>query len=134
MFLRFFLAFHVISYIKYLCFISDPKLVAFLKNRSSKSSNSLLPTNKTLGANECEIKENKDEAKEIKDYKIEFRDNAKETSEKYDVTEKPIDPYLEFDIKKNYINMSDIEREKLEWMKNIPKIQLQEVNYLIYTF
>ena len=62
---------------------------------------------------------------ELKNDTVKVEDNT--SNEQDDDIETSIDPYVEFDIKKNYINMSDVEREKLAWMKNIPKIQLNEV-------
>ena len=34
---------------------------------------------------------------------------------------------MEFDIQKDYVNMKDVEKEKLEWMKKVPKIELDQV-------
>ena len=37
------------------------------------------------------------------------------------------DPYLTLGIKKDYVNMGDVEHEKLAWMKDLPRIHTQKV-------
>lgn len=43
----------------------------------------------------------------------------------------PIDPYKEFSIQRDYINMKSVEQEKLAWMKDVPKIEMSKVCWFL---
>ena len=38
-----------------------------------------------------------------------------------------VDPHEEFGIGKGYINMNVVEKEKLQWMKRLPKVHTKKV-------
>ncbi|XP_066914199.1 RNA polymerase II-associated protein 1-like [Clytia hemisphaerica] len=99
----------------------DPKLVAFLKNRSAKR------TEKTE-----QKKPNKSSLTAPKSVRIQVDETQVNDA---DITQKktgneddpdPLNPFAEFDIQKDYVNMKDIEKDKLEWMKKVPKIELNQ--------
>lgn len=45
-----------------------------------------------------------------------------------------VDPYKLFGIQKNYVNMDKVEKEKLAWMKDLPKVLTRKVREVSFTF
>ena len=45
-----------------------------------------------------------------------------------------VDPYKVFGIQKNYVNMDKVEKEKLAWMKDLPKVLTRKVREVSFTF
>lgn len=45
-----------------------------------------------------------------------------------------IDPYKVFGIQKDYVNMDKVEKEKLAWMKDLPKVLTRKVREVSLTF
>ena len=45
-----------------------------------------------------------------------------------------VDPYKLFGIQKNYVNMGKVEKEKLAWMKDLPKVLTRTVREVSFTF
>ena len=103
--------------------LADPKLIAFLKNRSAKKNENTeqQPSAENSSATPKTVRIQKD---------ITETDENATTQKKVgaeDSDPDPLDPFVEFDIQKDYVNMKDVEKEKLEWMKKVPKIELDQV-------
>ncbi|XP_057315544.1 RNA polymerase II-associated protein 1-like [Hydractinia symbiolongicarpus] len=95
----------------------DPKLLSFLRKRAEEKQNNI-KINNTDSAKASDTEENKDVGKRNAD--------SEPTHQNGDVKSLEVDPYVEFNIKKDYVHMSDVEKEKLAWMTKIPSVKLKE--------
>ena len=135
----------------------DPKLVAFLQHKSKLPVNSdihltpddamssdildVMSTTASLNVlgecrqetilkvNERGIHDFTTTSDKINNGEVQSENMEIDSSEKMDIEPSEVDPYKEFDIKRDFVNMNEIEKEKLSWMKEVPEVRLKEVNY-----
>lgn len=105
-----------------LCVI-DPKLLSFLRKRAEEKQKNI-EINNTDSAKASDTEENEDVGKRNAD------SEPTHPNENGDVKSLEVNPYVEFNIKKDYVHMSDVEKEKLAWMTKIPSVKLKEVNHI----
>lgn len=93
----------------------DPKMISFLKKKKNVAKDDVLHE-----INSSDLKES------IKQIEETVQEKITNTEVSLDNNKEGIDPYKEFGINKNLIHMGNIEREKLSWMKDLPKLHKHE--------
>ncbi|XP_065056434.1 RNA polymerase II-associated protein 1-like isoform X1 [Rhopilema esculentum] len=94
----------------------DPKLLAFLKKKKTSEGKK-----EKLHMNEISVDDSEEQEVIIENVENEVSNQKVPKNNSSD-----FDPHKEFDIDKHIPNMNVIEDEKLQWIKNAPKIVQQE--------